>query len=153
MLYSVRLSSTVSSAVLCNFVKFAWLFLWGWFTVNRSVFFCSCLFNPKTVFSFFEMSFYLLVEVFVISRTTQWTGVSCLFVSFLIFSCSSFIFDSYLLLFFICEFDNFFDGLFPCFLYLLVWLCKLVNQVSPVWLDCCCRLFFWFYFVSWLVFS
>ena len=93
-------------------------------TVNRSVFFCWCLFNPKTVFSFFEMSFYLLVEVFVISRTTQWTGVSCLSVSFLIFSCSSFIFDSYLLLFLICEFDNFFDGLFPCFLYLLVWLSK-----------------------------
>ena len=48
------------------------------------------------------------------------TSLFCACFSFLNSSCNSFIFGLYLSLLLIYEFDQFFDGLFPCLLYLLV---------------------------------
>ena len=90
-------------------------------TLKRLMFSCWPLFDTEVVFSFFEMPFYLLVEVSVVFRVVCSTGVSCkCFSFFFISSCSSFIFRLCLSLFLMFEFDNFLEGIFSCLLYLLV---------------------------------
>ena len=86
------------------------------------MFFSWPLFNAEAVFSIFEMSFELLVGVFVVYRIVRSVGVSCACFTFFIFSCSSLIFCSHLSFLFFCmfQFDNFLDGIFPCLRCLLI---------------------------------
>ena len=89
-------------------------------TVNRLMFSCWLLFNAEAAFSFFEISFDLLVKVRAVFRIVRSAGASCTCFCFFISSCCSFIFRSYLSLILMFEFDNFLDGLFSCLLHLLV---------------------------------
>ena len=87
-------------------------------TVKRLMSSCWRLYNTEAVFSFFEMPFDLLAEVFVVFTIVCSTGASWKCYSFFISSYRLFIFCSYLL-FLMFEFDNFLEGLFPYLLYLL----------------------------------
>ena len=81
---------------LRNLLKFKWFVPRSWL-LWKDKFSCWFLFNTETVFSLFEMSFELLVEVSVVIRIIWSTSLSCkCFIFYFLFFCSSFTFRSYL---------------------------------------------------------
>ena len=94
-------------------------FFYKFITVKR-LFSCLPQFNTEAVFSFFELSFDLLVEVSVVFTAVCSIVVSCKCFSFFISSCSSFTFCLCLSLFLMFKIHNFLEGIFRCLLHRLV---------------------------------
>ena len=88
-------------------------------TVKRLIFSCWSLFNTEAVFSFFELTLDLLVEVSVVFTSVCSVGASRKSFSFFISSCSSFTFHLCLSLFLMFEIHNFLEAIFRCLLHRL----------------------------------
>lgn len=109
-----------SLTVLCTLIKFTWLVLRSWLLwIGLCILVGLCLMQQPCSPLLTYFLIYLYKSLLCLESYVQ-TSLFCACFSFLNSSCNSFIFGLYLSLLLIYEFDQFFDGLFPYLLYLLV---------------------------------